>query len=523
MSIPKNNMQEKLQKTSQKVPHFGIRKVAVGVASVLLSTSFYSLTAGELSKAATTNDKQTVETTKTDALLRHEKLLSQGKALTDKKKNESKAISEKIGKHQEQNVAGNEPKAIKKVETPKRAREVNIGGNNVYIKGSFMEEDGGSHDNPVNPRFFSLNLMQSQGVKSVSYSSLDENNNVVQTHDNDNMFYIAKNMYKNGNYKLKVTANNQVTAYYPFKIENISNNAYRSSNEDRSNKEDRSVQNDSTSNSNPPQLPTIRLTRQDKVGDKKRSGVLVEVVAGNQVLSNSYIYDGDPAKINKMERKDNGDTVLTFSDGSIVTIPRGEKGERGEKGDKGEQGSQGLRGPRGLQGKTGATGPQGPQGLQGTPGDPGEQGPQGDTGPQGPQGPQGERGLKGDQGPKGDSITVTRFYHDEKDITHVCFSDDKEITIKPGKSAYEIWKDYEKKKDPSKTEADLSVEKFLSSLKGEKGVKGDKGADGQAGKNGVDGKNGENGKSAFEIWRDQTDEQANNQIKTRKKLTLSIA
>lgn len=31
MSIPKNNMQEKLQKTSQKVPHFGIRKVAVGV------------------------------------------------------------------------------------------------------------------------------------------------------------------------------------------------------------------------------------------------------------------------------------------------------------------------------------------------------------------------------------------------------------------------------------------------------------------------------------------------------------
>ena len=427
-------MQEKLQKTSQKVPHFGIRKVAVGVASVLLSTSFYSLTAGELSQAATTNDKQTVETTKTDALLRHEKLLSQGKALTDKKKNESKAISEKIGKHQEQNVAGNEPKAIKKVETPKRAREVNIGGNNVYIKGSFMEEDGGSHDNPVNPRFFSLNLMQSQGVKSVSYSSLDENNNVVQTHDNDNMFYIAKNMYKNGNYKLKVTANNQVTAYYPFKIENISNNAYRSSNEDRSNKEDRSVQNDSTSNSNPPQLPTIRLTRQDKVGDKKRSGVLVEVVAGNQVLSNSYIYDGDPAKINKMEPKDNGDTVLTFSDGSIVTIPRGEKGERGEKGDKGEQGSQGLRGPRGLQGKTGATGPQGPQGLQGTPGDPGEQGPQGDTGPQGPQGPQGERGLKGDQGPKGDSITVTRFYNDKKDITHVWFSDDKEITIKPGKS-----------------------------------------------------------------------------------------
>lgn len=60
--------------------------------------------------------------------------------------------------------------------------------------------------------------------------------------------------------------------------------------------------------------------------------------------------------------EDGGSNVITFSNGSKVTIKNGSKG------------STGSQGPKGDKGDTGATGPEGPKGDQGV------QGPKGDTG-----------------------------------------------------------------------------------------------------------------------------------------------
>lgn len=41
MKLSKNNIQSKLQKEAHQIPHFSIRKLTIGAASVLLSTSLY--------------------------------------------------------------------------------------------------------------------------------------------------------------------------------------------------------------------------------------------------------------------------------------------------------------------------------------------------------------------------------------------------------------------------------------------------------------------------------------------------
>ena len=51
MGISKNNLQNKLQQEARQVPHFGIRKLAIGTASVLLSTSLYFGAMGRLVQA----------------------------------------------------------------------------------------------------------------------------------------------------------------------------------------------------------------------------------------------------------------------------------------------------------------------------------------------------------------------------------------------------------------------------------------------------------------------------------------
>ena len=108
-----------------------------------------------------------------------------------------------------------------------------------------------------------------------------------------------------------------------------------------------------------------------------------------------------------------GNTIITFTDDSIVTIKKGDTGPQGPKGDTGEAGPVGPAGPKGDTGEAGPVGPVGPQGPvgpvgpaglvgpagpQGPKGDTGEQGPKGDTGEQGPVGPQGPQGPKGDTG-----------------------------------------------------------------------------------------------------------------------------
>lgn len=51
--ISKNNLQLKNQQATERVPHYGLRKLSVGVASVLLSTTLY-LGAARVAHAETT-------------------------------------------------------------------------------------------------------------------------------------------------------------------------------------------------------------------------------------------------------------------------------------------------------------------------------------------------------------------------------------------------------------------------------------------------------------------------------------
>ena len=41
MNVSKNNIQNKLQADARRVPHWSLRKLSVGVASVFLGTTFY--------------------------------------------------------------------------------------------------------------------------------------------------------------------------------------------------------------------------------------------------------------------------------------------------------------------------------------------------------------------------------------------------------------------------------------------------------------------------------------------------
>lgn len=42
MNVSKNNVKQRLEKEAQhQVPHYGLRKLSIGVASVLLSTTLY--------------------------------------------------------------------------------------------------------------------------------------------------------------------------------------------------------------------------------------------------------------------------------------------------------------------------------------------------------------------------------------------------------------------------------------------------------------------------------------------------
>ena len=110
-------------------------------------------------------------------------------------------------------------------------------------------------------------------------------------------------------------------------------------------------------------------------------------------------------------------TGFVKNDGSIDSIPKGEKGDTGPQGPAGPKGDKGDTGPAGPKGDTGDTGPQGLKGdaftfedftteqlasLKGPKGDKGDTGPQGEKGDTGAQGPQGEKGDTGPQGPQGE-------------------------------------------------------------------------------------------------------------------------
>ncbi|MEJ7550592.1 hypothetical protein WL551_12565, partial [Staphylococcus hominis] len=49
--------------------------------------------------------------------------------------------------------------------------------------------------------------------------------------------------------------------------------------------------------------------------------------------------DGHAIDIQSVTKNPQGDTVITFTNGKTVTIPKGEKGDRGENGHDGQNGT----------------------------------------------------------------------------------------------------------------------------------------------------------------------------------------
>ncbi|WJS88741.1 hypothetical protein NEE10_02225 [Glaesserella parasuis] len=90
----------------------------------------------------------------------------------------------------------------------------------------------------------------------------------------------------------------------------------------------------------------------------------------------------------------NGDLIITYTDGKTDTIAKGKDGKDGAKGDRGEPGP---RGEPGIPGPAGPAGPMGPAGAAGLVGPMGPQGPAGPPGPVGPAGAAGPKGIKANQ------------------------------------------------------------------------------------------------------------------------------
>lgn len=61
--VSKNNQWQHLQASAQRVPHYGLRKLSVGVASVLLSTTLYMGVSAHADTVATTGETDTSDTT----------------------------------------------------------------------------------------------------------------------------------------------------------------------------------------------------------------------------------------------------------------------------------------------------------------------------------------------------------------------------------------------------------------------------------------------------------------------------
>ena len=61
--VSKNNWQYQQQRQAQRVPHYGLRKLSVGVASVLLSTTLYMGVSAHADTVATPGEATTTVTT----------------------------------------------------------------------------------------------------------------------------------------------------------------------------------------------------------------------------------------------------------------------------------------------------------------------------------------------------------------------------------------------------------------------------------------------------------------------------
>ncbi|ANZ32372.1 YSIRK-type signal peptide-containing protein [Staphylococcus carnosus] len=244
--------------------------------------------------------------------------------------------------------------------------------------------------------------------------------------------------------------------------------------------------------------------------------------------------DGKSILITSITPNQDGDIVVSFSDGNKAVIPKGAKGDKGDKGDsisiskidtlpdgsrkvffndghtailpKGDKGDKGDTGADGqsitvtnvkkLPDKTivtfsdnyevtipgGPKGDKGDQGVAGPKGDKGDTGETGATGAQGPKGDKGDQGVAGPKGEQGDSIRITSTEPQANGDIKVNFSDGKSIIVPKGA-----------KGDKGQDAAPLTVVKETKDANGNTVVhfsdgktatisKGDTGATGAAGK-----------------------------------------
>jgi hypothetical protein len=99
-------------------------------------------------------------------------------------------------------------------------------------------------------------------------------------------------------------------------------------------------------------------------------------IKGQQGKDGSDGKDGTSVTVKNVSESsaDGGSNVVTFSDGTTLTVKNGSKGSQGDKGDKGEKGDTGAQGAKGDKGDTGAQGIQGAKGADGKDGSDGRDG-----------------------------------------------------------------------------------------------------------------------------------------------------
>ncbi|MHB2048282.1 collagen-flanked surface repeat-containing protein [Aerococcus urinae] len=108
---------------------------------------------------------------------------------------------------------------------------------------------------------------------------------------------------------------------------------------------------------NPDGSTTSFEVKNGQKGDKGDKGDRGET--GAQGVAGTNGKDGKDGKsltVTHTAKDDQGNTLVTLSDGTVLTIAKGDKGEKGDKGDRGERGAQGIAGSNGKDGKDGKDG-----------------------------------------------------------------------------------------------------------------------------------------------------------------------
>lgn len=266
--------------------------------------------------------------------------------------------------------------------------------------------------------------------------------------------------------------------------------------------------------------------------------------------------DGESVTVTNITEstEDGGINVITFSDGSKVTIRNGSKGDDGEDGKDGVSvthswsgttlivksasgtSSANLKGDAGEKGDTGANGKDGVSvthsfvgttlhmtSASGTTsvdlkGDKGDDGAKGDKGDKGDTGETGAKGDKGEKGDTGRGFAILGYYSALSDLQSAVPNPEAGVAYGIGTSSpYDIYiydsitkswinngaiqgaKGDKGDKGDAFTYSDFTSAQ-LAALKGEKGDKGDKGDTGANGTNGKDGANGYSPVRGTDYW-----------------------